>query len=130
MKKSLLAALLVLVSCVSFSAFAKDASTAVRFQKGATSAQYQGVIKDYFVHDYVFYARKGQRLTLSVSGKHSARLMGYLFNAKLSDSVDLIDGVQPYVLPFNGKYTVRLAQYRAMARRGEVTPYTVKIAIK
>ena len=135
MKKMPLCLSLCLAFLLSFNAYAADHNTQVAFKKGTSSALFSGNIRDYFVHNYVFYAKKGQKLTVTLTGKTN-RLWVALFNQHLEDSIDLgtyfgaLNNQGAYVLPYSGKYTVRIGQYRAFARRHDINPFNINIAIK
>ena len=107
-------------------------TTNVQFKKGASGATYSGKVTGYHYHDYTFYAKKGQRLHPHLVGN----VTPYLFSPKLSDSINLdryspdLDRNGDYILPYTGKYTIRIGQERAFARRGNTANYTLQIAIK
>ncbi|PQJ66583.1 hypothetical protein [Photobacterium angustum] len=126
------------VLCFSFFsslAFAANKTQDVRFDKGATSAEYPAKITGYDFNDYVFYAKKGQALTAKLLTK-STKLWINLSNQHLESGVDLSEYSEAlnkqgaYILPYSGKYTIRVGQYRAFARRGEHSDFTLSIEIK
>ena len=105
----------------------------VQFQRGASSANYEGKLTGYKYHDYKFRARKGQKLTVGLTG---GNVEPYLFHRNLSDSVNVdknspeVDANGAYVLPYSGRYTLRISQPRAFARDGKTQQYGLKIAIR
>ncbi|SMY38151.1 Inhibitor of g-type lysozyme precursor [Photobacterium malacitanum] len=124
---------LILSSC-SFMAIAADSTEAVHFKTGASSEQYVATTTSYDVNSYVFYAKKDQHLKVTLDTK-STKLWVILLDSKLERVADLnpysadINDNGEYVLPYTGKYTIRIGQYRAFARRGESSHYTLTIAI-
>ena len=124
---------LILSSC-SFMAIAADSTEAVHFKTGASSEQYVATTASYDVNNYVFYAKKDQHLKVTLDTK-STKLWVILLDSKLERVADLnpysadINDNGEYVLPYTGKYTIRIGQYRAFARRGESSHYTLTIAI-
>ncbi|PSV28277.1 MULTISPECIES: hypothetical protein [unclassified Photobacterium] len=123
------------ISLFSSLALAANKTQDVHFQKGATSAEYPAKIKGYDFNDYVFYAKKGQALTAKLLTK-STKLWINLSNKHLESGVDLSEYSEAlnkqgaYILPYSGKYTIRVGQYRAFARRGEHSDFTLLIEIK
>ncbi len=124
---------LILSSC-SFMAIAADSNEAVHFKTGTSSEQYVATTANYDVNNYVFYAKKDQHLKVTLDTK-STKLWVALLNSKLENIADLspysadINHNGEYILPYDGKYAIRIGQYRAFARRGESSHYTLTIAI-
>ncbi|MEC6833561.1 PPC domain-containing protein [Photobacterium toruni] len=124
---------LVLSSC-SFMAIAADSHETIHFKTGASSGQYTTTVANYDVNNYVFYAKKGQHLKVTLDTK-STKLWIILLNSKLERIADLspfstdLNQHGEYTLPYSGKYSIRIGQYRAFARRGESSHYTLTIAI-
>ncbi|WP_318472914.1 hypothetical protein [Photobacterium leiognathi] len=129
------AILTLFLSLFSFSALAENKVQDVHFKKGATSAEYTGKVQGYDFNEYVFYAQKGQALKATLDTK-STKLWFILLNQHIENRVDLSEyseSLTPqgtYILPYSGKYTIRIGQYRAFARRGEHSEYKLKIEIK
>lgn len=96
----------------------------VRFARGATAATYAGVVRGYGIDRYAFTARAGQRLTVTLD---TDRVDALVTHPRLGDTVTLDD---PYVLPFDGRYEIRVLQMRAFARRGRQVPYRITIGIR
>ena len=115
-------------------AIAADSSETVHFKTGTSSEQYSATAANYDVNNYVFYAKKGQHLKVTLDTK-STKLWVVLLNSKLENIADLspfsadINHNGEYILPYHGKYSIRIGQYRAFARRGESSQYTLTIAI-
>lgn len=99
----------------------------VRFRRGAVSATYAGRVAGYDSCDYVFKASAGQRLWVSLSGRHSNRVQAHLLDpgqeAPLSND-------SPISLRQTGDHTVRVVMPRALARRGYTVSYRVTITIQ
>ena len=103
------------------------------FSKGHSSAQYSGEIKGYDYDTYTFYAKKGQKVHVSISNEGADT---YLFGPGIDDSVDLsryspeLDSHGQYSLPASGKYELRVLQTRNDARKNKTKKYNVDIQIK
>ncbi len=103
------------------------------FRKGHSSAQYSGEIKGYDYDTYTFYAKKGQKVHVSISNEGADT---YLFGPGIDDSVDLsryspeLDSHGQYSLPASGKYGLRVLQTRNDARKNKTKKYNVDIQIK
>lgn len=108
-------------------------SFAAEFRKGHSSAQYSGEIKGYDYDTYTFYAKKGQKVHVSISNEGADT---YLFGPGIDDSVDLsryspeLDSHGQYSLPASGKYELRVLQTRNDARKNKTKKYNVDIQIK
>lgn len=105
----------------------KPASQEVQFANGATEATYHGTAHGNHADRYTFYARKGQVLNVEVSGS----------NADLGATVSYLGkenaprlGATHQVLPYNGRYEIRVANTRNGAQDSAAYPYAVKISIK
>ncbi|WP_425340265.1 PPC domain-containing protein [Escherichia coli] len=102
-------------------------------RKGHSSAQYSGEIKGYDYDTYTFYAKKGQKVHVSISNEGADT---YLFGPGIDDSVDLsryspeLDSHGQYSLPASGKYELRVLQTRNDARKNKTKKYNVDIQIK
>lgn len=105
----------------------------VQFKRGTSSAHYTGKVTGYKYHEYKFRARKGQKLTIKLTG---GNVDPYLFHSKLSDSVNVganspeLDSSGAYVLPYDGTYTLRITQPRASARNGKTQQYWLMVGIR
>ncbi|MEC6907861.1 hypothetical protein [Photobacterium piscicola] len=124
----------LILSCCSFMAIAADSHETIHFKTGATSGEYVATTAGYDVNNYVFYAQKGQHLNVTLDTK-STKLWVVLLDEKLERLADLtpfsadLNDKGDYVLPYSGKYSVRIGQYRAFARRGESSHYKLIISI-
>ncbi|MFC6591129.1 hypothetical protein ACFP81_03185 [Deinococcus lacus] len=132
MKFMLPMAALALLSPLASTAQASGVQKQVRFATGTTSGSYSGTVKSYDYDTYTFFARKGQQLHVNLS---ASDLQTALFNKQLPDSVSL-DPYSPslnkdghYVLPYTGRYDLRILQTRNDARQGKTVPYQLKISI-
>ena len=128
--KSISKAVLLLALLTSTS-FAAGKNVNVEFRKGHSSAQYSGEIKGYDYDTYTFYAKKGQKVHVSISNEGADT---YLFGPGIDDSVDLsryspeLDSHGQYSLPASGKYELRVLQTRNDARKNK-TKKALKIPI-
>ena len=104
----------------------------VHFQKGADSAVVVASIKGYETVDYLFGARAGQHMNVSLATKHGATYFNILapgenevamFNASVSQNQ--YEGT----LPASGDYKIRVYMMRSAARRNEAASYTLTVAI-
>ncbi|MCD9542608.1 hypothetical protein GLP22_15565 [Photobacterium carnosum] len=124
---------LILSSC-SFMAIAADSHETIHFKTGTNSGEYITTTTNYDVNNYIFYAKKGQHLNITLDTK-STKLWVILLDEKLKRIADLtpfsadLNDNGEYILPYSGKYSVRIGQYRAFARRGESSHYKLIITI-
>lgn len=104
----------------------------VAFKQGASSTVIEGRIKGYETVDYVLGARAGQRMDVSLKTRHGATYFNLLapgenevsmFNGSISENH--FEGT----LPASGDYKIRVYMLRSAARRNEVAPYTLSVAI-
>lgn len=120
--KSISKAVLLLALLTSTS-FAAGKNVNVEFSKGHSSAQYSGEIKGYDYDTYTFYAKKGQKVHVSISNEGADT---YLFGPGINDSVDLsryspeLDSHGQYSLPASGKYECECC-------KPETTPVKTKL---
>ena len=128
----------LLLALLTSTSFAAGKNVNVEFSKGHSSAQYSGEIKGYDYDTYTFYAKKGQKVHVSISNEGADT---YLFGPGIDDSVDLsryspeLDSHGQYSLPASGKYEQGLegdalkkafAEYRAK----HITPQEEEILRK
>lgn len=103
----------LLLALLTSTSFAAGKNVNVEFRKGHSSAQYSGEIKGYDYDTYTFYAKKGQKVHVSISNEGADT---YLFGPGIDDSVDLsryspeLDSHGQYSLPASGKYELRVLQ--------------------
>ncbi len=76
----------LLFALLTSTSFAAGKNVNVEFRKGHSSAQYSGEIKGYDYDTYTFYAKKGQKVHVSISNEGADT---YLFGPGIDDSVDL-----------------------------------------
>lgn len=101
----------LLFALLTSTSFAAGKNVNVEFRKGHSSAQYSGEIKGYDYDTYTFYAKKGQKVHVSISNEGADT---YLFGPGIDDSVDLsryspeLDRHGQYSLPASGKYELRV----------------------
>ncbi|RXJ74461.1 hypothetical protein CS022_02375 [Veronia nyctiphanis] len=105
----------------------------VRFKPGTSSASYLGTVRGYGYTDFVFYATAGQTLAINLDDDilgNTNTLEPMLFNRHFEDTVHLKSSdSQGYVLPYDGRYRLRVLQMRIFARRGNVNNFSLNISI-
>ena len=105
----------------------------VKFAKKAYSANYYGRIDGYKYDSYKFYAKKGQKLKVTLTG---GNVETYLWGNQLKDSINLgeyspeLDDNGVYILPASGEYEIRVLQPRSQARKDKKPQYWMSINIK
>ena len=105
----------------------------VKFAKKAHSANYYGRIDGYKYDSYKFYAKKGQKLKVKLTG---GNVEAYLWGNQLKDSINLgeyspeLDDKGIYILPASGEYEIRVLQPRSQARKDKKPQYWMSINIK
>lgn len=113
----------LLLALLTSTSFAAGKNVNVEFRKGHSSAQYSGEIKGYDYDTYTFYAKKGQKVHVSISNEGADT---YLFGPGIDDSVDLsryspeLDSHGQYSLPASGKYELQCCKL-------ETTPVKTKL---
>lgn len=129
MRPSYLSLFATLLMATGFSSTTMAAGIAqkVQFAPGQSQAQYQGNIQGQDFDRYTFYAQKGQQLNISTDGSNPniVAVVNYLGK----NSTDVL-ATQNQVLPYNGRYEVRVMQTRNGARQSTaLRPYQLNIAI-
>jgi hypothetical protein len=127
--RALLAALLFCVP-----SWADDTSTErVQFQESSNSARVQGTIKGYDSVDYVFGARKGQSMNVSLSTNNRANDFNIIAPGKQDEAMfvgskfgNQFEGT----LPASGDYKVRVYLMDSSARRNEAAKYWLEMIIE
>lgn len=105
----------------------------VKFAKKAYSANYYGRLDGYKYDSYKFYAKKGQKLKVTLTG---GNVETYLWGNQLKDSINLgeyspeLDDNGIYILPASGEYEIRVLQPRSKARKDKKPQYWMSINIK
>ncbi|MFV5592058.1 PPC domain-containing protein [Acinetobacter variabilis] len=105
----------------------------VKFAKKAYSANYYGKIDGYKYDSYKFYAKKGQKLKVKLTG---GNVEAYLWSNQLKDSINLgeyspeLDDKGIYILPASGEYEIRVLQPRSQASKDKKPQYWMSINIK
>lgn len=115
-----------------FSADSGNAQTKqrVRFARGESGANVSGSVKGYKYIDYIVGARKGQKMSVILTGSSSAE-----FAIMMPDGGNLgMDAVQVREwtgeLPASGDYAIRVLMPRAQARRGETINFKLSVSIQ
>lgn len=105
---------------------AAQAKTRVRFARGATSTTVRGTVKGYAYKDYVFTARRGQRISVKLDAKYpSPEAIVRDTNGENLNSGSDWSGEASAA----GNYTVRVLLPRAFARRGTSAAFRLTIEI-
>lgn len=76
----------LLLALLTSTSFAAGKNVSVEFRKGHSSTQYSGEIKGYDYDTCISYAKKGQKMHVSISNEGADT---YLFGPGTGDSVDL-----------------------------------------
>lgn len=119
----------------------KVVTVPVKFAKGTTGATVKGAIKGYDSVEYLVVARAGQTLRLAITGSANANVNVFPPRAdgtpdpdasglELSAAYRNGRSSESAVLPANGTYRIQVYQFRAIARRGTVSKYSLKIEIR
>ena len=116
--KSIRKAVLLLALLTSTS-FAAGKNVNVEFRKGHSSAQYSGEIKGYDYDTYTFYAKKGQKVHVSISNEGADT---YLFGPGIDDS----DIPQNSIVTDN-THSLLLANMSCECCKPETTPVKTKL---
>lgn len=121
----------VLIAPVLIASLQVIESQRVSFPPGSDSTRVQGQLKGYPTVDYKLRAGAGQTLTVQIDA--SSRQNYFNVNAAGSSDamfIGAIDGTRfRGVLPSDGDVTVRVYLMRPAARRGDVSTYTLRMAI-
>ncbi|RVT83854.1 META domain-containing protein [Inhella crocodyli] len=104
----------------------------IEFAKGRSEATVRDRIQGYEYVDHTLRAQAGQRLRVSLQAGASSATFNLLPPGSISAAMAIgersgnrYDGL----LPDDGLYTVRVVQPRAAGRRGEISRYTLKVAV-
>lgn len=133
MKINLKIAFIIILFVASFSltSFAQK-TVVVKFAKGKSSAVINDVIHGYEYKDFVFTAKSGQNLAVSVNTKTYATVFDVFkkkgnFGESDNDTGETVN----LTIPSDGKYVVRVRMMRSQARRkNSVAKFSVNISIK
>ena len=104
----------------------------VQFAKGTSSAVIRGRITGRQYIDYTLRAAAGQRMTVSLKGSNDANYFNLLppdSEGPAMASGELLDNRFDGLLPDDGVYTIRVFLYRAAARRGEQSDFTLSVGV-
>lgn len=121
--KSISKAVLLLALLTSTS-FAAGKNVNVEFSKGHSSAQYSGEIKGYDYDTYTFYAKKGQKVHVSISNEGADT---YLFGPGIDDSVDLSRYSPELSIVTDNTHSLLLANMSCECCKPETTPVKTKL---
>ena len=118
---------LALAVAMPVAAQAAGKSQTVQFASGQSDANYRGSVRGYDYDRYTFNDQQGQLLNIRTDGSnpHIVAVVNYLGKG---------DGAllqtQDQVLPYSGRYEVRVMQTRNGARKSnQARPYVLNIAI-
>lgn len=115
----------LLLALLTSTSFAAGKNVNVEFRKGHSSAQYSGEIKGYDYDTYTFYAKKGQKVHVSISNEGADT---YLFGPGIDDSVDLSRYSQNSIVTDN-THSLLLANMSCECCKPEMTPVKTKLKI-
>lgn len=115
----------LLLALLTSTSFAAGKNVNVEFRKGHSSAQYSGEIKGYDYDTYTFYAKKGQKVHVSISNEGADT---YLFGPGIDDSVDLSRYSQNSIVTDN-THSLLLANMSCECCKPETTPVKTKLKI-
>ena len=126
-------AILFLILVSSSHVFAKDEirTERVQFKKGADGAIIKNRIKGYEIVDYLFGAKAGQTMRVTLKTNNGANYFNVLppgSNAAIAIGANL-GNEWTGTLPVEGDYTVRIYLVRSAARRNETANYTLSVDI-
>lgn len=110
----------LLLALLTSTSFAAGKNVNVEFRKGHSSAQYSGEIKGYDYDTYTFYAKKGQKVHVSISNEGADT---YLFGPGIDDSVDL----SRYSPELDSPHSLLLANMSCECCKPETTPVKTKL---
>lgn len=113
----------LLLALLTSTSFAAGKNVNVEFRKGHSSAQYSGEIKGYDYDTYTFYAKKGQKVHVSISNEGADT---YLFGPGIDDSVDYPDIPQNSIVTDN-THSLLLANMSCECCKPETTPVKTKL---
>lgn len=113
----------LLLALLTSTSFAAGKNVNVEFRKGHSSAQYSGEIKGYDYDTYTFYAKKGQKVHVSISNEGADT---YLFGPGIDDSVDLSRYSQNSIVTDN-THSLLLANMSCECCKPETTPVKTKL---
>lgn len=94
----------------------------VKFARGADNGTVTGTVSGYDTCDYTLSVAKGQVLSATLKAKPGVEVI--VFDPV---SHDFAEG--PLTLPQSGKYTVRVLQPRAMARKGDKRDFALTLRV-
>ncbi|MCU0812246.1 MAG: hypothetical protein MUE59_14660, partial [Thiobacillaceae bacterium] len=104
----------------------------VQFAKGKSSAVIRDRIVGYHYIDYQLRGSAGQRMTVSLKGSNGANYFNLLPPGSEGPAMvrgELLDNRFDGLLPDDGVYTIRVFLYRAAARRGEQSDFTLSVGV-
>lgn len=122
----------ILVAIAGFSlSVSSQARSRVRFATRTNETILHGTASGYAYRDYVFVARAGQSIKITVTGSTPSTVFTLMDSTENvvdgSAEIDTYDGV----LPKSGDYIVRVMMMRSQARRkGSVSKFTLTVSIK
>lgn len=104
----------------------------VQFAKSTTAAVLRGKVTGRQYIDYQVQANAGQHMTVSLKGSSSANYFNLLPPGSAAQAMamgELSNNRFDGLLPDDGTYTVRMFLYRAAARRGETSAFTLSVGV-
>ncbi len=104
----------------------------VQFGKGKSSAVIRDRVVGRQIIDYQLRAGAGQRMTVSLKGSNGANYFNLLPPGSADVAMvrgELLANQFDGLLPDDGIYTIRVFLYRAAARRGEQSDFTLSVGV-
>lgn len=120
------ASALALAVSVSTSALAANQCGGdIHFAKGKSSTQLSGAVAGNDVCQYTFYAKRGQELIVTMGKNDHPQAFLY------GDVSKILADNQPFILPKDGKYELRIGMTRNDARKypNKAQPFTAQFSI-
>ena len=132
MRKTLMAAVLVVALAVPSLAQAPIRTERVQFVKGTSSKAIKASIKGNQTVDYALGVRAGQTMTVSLTTSNASAYFNIIApGADAALFTGSIDGNRASVkIPSSGDYKVRVYLMRNAARRNETANYTLAIGVR
>ncbi len=111
-----------------------DGARRVAFEAGATSVSLSGSVNGDDTPVYVVSARRGQTMTVTVSGSPNVSFNIYAPGDKPGESEAMFIGAtggNSFTGPLaeSGDYLIQLGQPRAQARRNEASDYSLAVVV-
>lgn len=114
----------LLLALLTSTSFAAGKNVNVEFRKGHSSAQYSGEIKGYDYDTYTFYAKKGQKVHVSISNEGADT---YLFSGQESMILLIYPDIPQNSIVTDNTHSLLLANMSCECCKPETTPVKTKL---